>query len=72
MRSQLDDTRFPDGVALLGSDDAQGEIFMLYFDERGVSRKYNFRISGGEWSWWRDAESLSQRFQCTIADKGLS
>jgi hypothetical protein len=26
---------------IFGSDDATGEYFMLYFDERGVSRKYD-------------------------------
>src|SRR5204862_4725756 len=39
MRSEIDEPRFPSNIAVFGSDDALGEYFMLYFDERGVSRK---------------------------------
>jgi len=41
MRSEIDEPGIPSGVAIVGSDDATGEYFMLYFDERGVSRKYD-------------------------------
>jgi len=41
MRSEIDEPGIPSGVAIVGSDDATGESFMLYFDERGVSRKYD-------------------------------
>lgn len=70
VHSQLDDPRFPDGIAIIGSDDSHGELFMLYFDERGVSRKYDFRFGDNEWSWSRDSETLSQRFRCTITNGG--
>ena len=40
MRSEIDDERFPNGIAIFGSDNVAGEYFQLYFDERGVSRKY--------------------------------
>src|SRR4051794_31149920 len=40
MRSEIDDPRFPSTIAVFGSDDAEGECYMLTFDERGVSRKY--------------------------------
>ncbi|MGP8267955.1 MAG: DUF1579 family protein [Beijerinckiaceae bacterium] len=41
MRSEIDEPEIPSGLAIFGSDNATGEYFMLYFDERGVSRKYN-------------------------------
>ena len=43
----------PAGMAIFGSDDAIGEFFMLYFDERNVSRKMDVSIQGKELKWWR-------------------
>ena len=43
---------------------------MLYFDERGVSRKYDFAVGDQTWSWRREAKDLSQRFTCTITEGG--
>src|SRR5581483_8711010 len=40
MYSEIDEPGVPTGIAIFGSDDATKEFFMLYFDERGVSRKY--------------------------------
>ena len=40
MRSEIAEEKIPAGIAIFGSDDASGEFFMLYFDERKVSRKY--------------------------------
>jgi len=37
MRQEIDEPQFPDGVAIIGSDDS-GKFSMTYFDERGVSR----------------------------------
>jgi len=71
-RSQMDDPRFPVGVALFGSDDERGEYFMLYFDSRGVSRKYDVAVDGNTIRWWRNAPKLSQRNTWTIAGDGQS
>jgi hypothetical protein len=38
MHSEIDEPEIPSGIAIIGSDDATDEFFMLYFDERGVSR----------------------------------
>ena len=43
---------------------------MLYFDERGVSRRYEARLRDGVWEWWRDAPGFAQRFTGTIAADG--
>jgi hypothetical protein len=70
MHSDLDEPRFPDGVAIFGSDDVAGKFFMLYFDERGVSRVYDVAMAGNQLRWWRDEPSFSQRFVITIEDDG--
>ena len=71
-RSSMNDPRFPIGVALFGSDDERGEYFMLYFDSRGVSRKYDVGVDGRTIRWWRNAPTLSQRQTWTIAGDGRS
>jgi hypothetical protein len=70
MHSEIDESDIPSGVAILGSDDAAKKYFMLYFDERGVSRKYNVTMIGDQLTWWRDEPSFSQRFTITIEDEG--
>src|SRR5690349_12886972 len=72
MRSHIEDERFPDGVAIFGSDDDMGKFFMLYFDERGVSRKYDVRLEGNQLQWWRNDPNFSQRTVLTIADDDKS
>ena len=68
--SHIEDERFPDGVAIFGSDNAEGKLFMLYFDERGVSRKYDVSFEANMLTWWRDAPGFSQRMVLTIANNG--
>ena len=70
VRSQIDEPEIPSGIAILGSDDATGEWSLLYFDERGVSRRYATAFRDGEWRWWRDAPELSQRFVGSVAADG--
>lgn len=70
LRSELDDPRFPAGISIIGSDQGTGEYFMLYFDERGVSRTFQVTITDNVWKWWRDAPGFSQRYQGTITDGG--
>jgi hypothetical protein len=70
MHSEIDEPQIPSGIAVFGSDDATGEYFMLYFDERGVSRKYDVTLRDGGLKWWRNAPGFSQRFTGTIADDG--
>ena len=40
MHSEIDEPQIPSGIAIFGSDDSNKEFYMLYFDERHVSRKY--------------------------------
>src|SRR5262245_36062085 len=67
MRSEIDEPGIPSGVAIFGSDNATSECFMLYFDERGVSRKYDVSFRGNVWKWWRNDPSFSQRYTATIS-----
>lgn len=70
MRSEIDEPEIPSGLAIIGSDDKAGEFSVLYFDERGVSRKQQISIEKNVWKWWRDFPGFSQRFTCTISDDG--
>ena len=70
MHSEIDEPEIPTAIALFGTDDASDACSMLYFDERGVSRRYEVHVNGSEWRWWRDAPDFSQRFVGTIAPDG--
>lgn len=70
MRSEIDEPEIPSGIAIFGTDDATGECSMLYFDERGVSRRYEVSLRDNVWRWWRNANGFSQRFAGTIAADG--
>src|ERR1044071_1794810 len=49
MRSQIDEPEIPSGIAVFGTDDKTGEWSMLYFDERGVSRRYEMSFASNVW-----------------------
>jgi hypothetical protein len=70
MRTEIDEPQIPSAVAIFGSDDAEGSFFMLYFDERGVSRKYDVTIEAGAVSWRRDDPTFSQRMTLKIDPGG--
>ena len=70
MHSEINHPKFPSGVYIIGSDDAAKQYFMLTFDERGTSRKYDVTMTGKQLKWWRNEPSFSQRFSMTIADDG--
>lgn len=68
--SEINKEGFPTGIAIFGSDDATGKYFMMYFDERKVSRKYEVSLQDGVLKWWRDAPDFSQKYTWTITDDG--
>lgn len=68
MHSHIDHKDFPDGVAIFGSDDEHDEYAMLYFDERGVSRKYISSLAKNVWKWCRDDSKFSQRYSGQISE----
>ena len=70
MRSQIDEPEIPSGIAVFGTDDATRECSMLYFDERGVSRRYEVSLRDDVLHWWRNAPGFSQRCAVRIAADG--
>ncbi len=70
MRNHIDHKDFPDGIAIIGSDDSDKEHSMIYFDERKVSRKFTSTIKRKVWKYWRKDKKFSQRFTCEIKDGG--
>jgi len=70
MRSTSAEREIPSGVAIFGSDDAEGEGTVLYFDARGVSRRYVWKSGDGEISWWRDDPAFRQRFTVSVHPDG--
>jgi hypothetical protein len=68
VHSEVDMHGFPNGIIIFGSDDASGEYFMFYFDERNVSRKYDVSINGNTIKWWRNTPEFSQRYTWTISE----
>ena len=70
MHSRIDEPEIPSGIAVFGTDDTTGECSMLYFDERGVSRRYEVSLEDDVWKWWRNAPGFSQRFTGAIAADG--
>lgn len=70
MHSQVEEEGIPSGIAILGSDDDTGEFFMLYFDERKVSRKYDLSFQDNTLKWWRNTPAFSQRNTLTFTDDG--
>lgn len=70
MHSEMEEKGIPSGIAIFGSDDSAREYFMLYFDERKVSRKYSVSFQDDIMKWWRNAPGFSQRCTCTILNNG--
>ena len=70
MLSEIEEPGVPSGISIFGSDDKAGTFFMIYFDERGVSRKYDTSLQDNIWKFWRNAPGFSQRYTGTFADGG--
>jgi Protein of unknown function (DUF1579) len=70
MHSEIDEPDIPSGIAIYGSDDATGEFFMLYFDERKISRKYEVSLHDNILKLWRNTPDFSQRQTWTFTDNG--
>jgi len=70
MHSRIDEPEIPSGISIFGTDDATGECSMLYFDERGISRRYEVSFQDNVWTWSRIAPGFSQRMTATISPDG--
>ena len=65
-RSEVEHPLFPDGIAIVGSDDEAGTIFISYFDERGVSRKYDVTLSQNGFAMQRADPKFAQRMTFSL------
>lgn len=70
MRSEMDEPEVPSGIAIFGSDNAAERLYLLYFDERDVSRKYDISIERNVVRWQRNSPDFSQRMVFTVSDDG--
>jgi hypothetical protein len=68
IHSEIDEEGIPSGISILAGDDATGDYFMLYFDERKISRKYDLSFHDNVFTWQRNAPGFSQRFNWTLTD----
>jgi hypothetical protein len=68
--TDVEEPGVPTGIFIFGSDDNADAYTVIYFDERGVSRKYESTLQDNIWKMWRDAPGFSQRFTGTITDDG--
>ena len=71
-RWHVDEPAAPDGIAVLGFDEAAGGLVQHYFDSRGVARVYRTTLEDGVWRLWRDAPGFDQRYAGTLADDGAT
>lgn len=65
MRSEIDAPEVPSGVALIGSDDGEERLWMLYFDQRGVSRHMEVTAGDGFIAWRHDFPAFRQTWTLT-------
>ncbi|CAN5769005.1 hypothetical protein BH11MYX2_BH11MYX2_14610 [soil metagenome] len=62
----------PSCTGVLGADDANNELQMLYCDERGVTRIYDVTLNKTEFTWERKAKGFSQKLVCKFSKDGRS
>ena len=70
MHSEINEPDVPSGVAIIASDDAAQIYFLNYFDERGVSRKYDLTMENNLMTWRRDDPKFAQTMSFTPDEEG--
>ena len=60
MQSEIDEPEIPSGVAFFASDNGAERYFMVYFDERGISRKYDVELGPRAITCRRDDPQFAQ------------
>lgn len=70
MHSEIDEPEIPSGVAIIGSDDETGTLFMSYFDERGVSRRDDIEVGDRRLTWRRDHPKFRQTMMIAADETG--
>jgi len=70
MHSEIVEPEIPSGVAVFGGDDGAERIYMLYFDERRVSRKFDVTVGREEVTCRRDHPTFSQIMRLRVDGGG--
>jgi hypothetical protein len=70
MHSKMVDSEIPEGVAVFGTDGDEDTCTMLYFDVRGVARRYEIEFHADGFTWSRNSPEFAQRFRVTMANDG--
>jgi hypothetical protein len=70
VRSFPEDSKVPEMIGIIGSDDSGEGLLEHYFDSRGVARLYQMSLRDGRWKTWRDEVGFSQRFTGTFSRDG--
>jgi hypothetical protein len=70
VRSFTKDSKVPEMIGIIGTDDSGEGLVEHYFDSRGVARLYQMSLRDGSWRTWRDAPGFSQRFTGTFSSDG--
>jgi hypothetical protein len=60
----------PVGSWIIGRDDSEENYSVLYYDDRGVSRRYEMSFNNTVWKIWREAPPFWQRFEAHISSDG--
>jgi hypothetical protein len=55
---------------VIGRDDSAENYSILYFDSRGVSRRYEMSFHDGVWKIWRESLGFWQRYKGKISEDG--
>jgi hypothetical protein len=69
MRQGVDETT-PAAIWIFGRDESGPGYQVHYADDRGVSRRYDMSLVGGEWQMWRTTPEFSQRFEAVVEPGG--
>lgn len=60
----------PAATWVIGRDDSAQNYSILYFDSRGVSRKYEMSFNDGVWKIWRESPNFWQRYEGKVSEDG--
>ena len=66
---RMGDVATPAATWIIGRDDSDPDYYVLYADDRGVSRVYRMTLRDGTWRIWRDTAEFSQRFQAEVSPR---
>src|SRR5262245_7746888 len=69
-RSSNEHPDFPDSICVIGVMEGEDELWMQYFDSRGVHRVYAIGFDGGELTMERDDPAFAQRATAKLSDDG--